>query len=98
MFHDPLIQKAWEVRDQAEQFPSEVLLEAAVWLEEKFHRTPRKEIAAALALQYFILALRRAQASPDTLTTYFSRAQYWQAEAERLPAAQRLLSGALTLN
>ena len=50
MFRDPLIQKAWEVRHQAEHFPVEVLLEAAVWLEEKYRKAPSKEGASALAL------------------------------------------------
>jgi hypothetical protein len=42
MFRDPLIRKAWEVPHQAEHFSVEVLLEAAVWLEEKYHRQVRR--------------------------------------------------------
>lgn len=98
MFRDPLVQKAWEVRRQAENFPIEVLLEAAVWLEEKYRKTPCKEIAGALALQYLILAMRRAQASPATAKDYFSRAMRWREEASRVVSAQHLLPAPLSLN
>ena len=83
MFRDPLVQNAWEVRHQAERFPIEVLLEAAVWLEEKYRKAPSKEIAGALALQYLILAMRRAQTSPTAAKDYFSWALRWREEAER---------------
>jgi hypothetical protein len=91
MFRDPLIQKAWEVRHQAEHFPLAVLLEAAAWLEERYRKAPSKEVAVALTLQYFVLALRRAQASPTAVKEYFSRALRWREEAARAfpPQLQR---------
>jgi hypothetical protein len=98
MFRDPLIRKAWEVRHQAEHFPVEVLLEAAVWLEEKYHKVPSKEGAVALALQYFILAMRRTQESPTAAKDYFSRALRWREEANRRSWAQRPLPTLLSLN
>jgi hypothetical protein len=98
MFSDPLLQKAWEVRRQAEHFSLEVLLEAAVWLEEKYRQSPSKEIAVALALQYFILAMRRTQKSRTTTKEYFSRAMHWREEAKRTPTARQLLPALFTLN
>jgi hypothetical protein len=98
MFRDPLIQKAWEVRPQAERFPIEVLLEAAVWLEEKYRTAPSKEIAVALALQYFILAMRRAQTSPTAAKDYFARALHWREEADHTFSVQRPLPTRVSLN
>ena len=83
MFRDPLIQKAWEVRQQSEHFPVEVLREAATWLEEQYCKAPSKEMAVALALQYLILAMRRAQTSPTAAKDSFSRALQWRAVTDR---------------
>lgn len=98
MFRDPLIQKAWEVRQQSEHFPIEVLREAATWLEEKYRTAPSKEIAVALALQYFILAMRRAQTSPTAANDSFARALHWREEADRTFSVQRPLSTRVSLN
>jgi len=98
MFRDPLIRKAWEVRHQAQHFPLEVLLEAAVWLEEKYHKAPNKEIAVALALQYFVLAMRQALASPVIAKEYFSRAMRWRGEAARTFPTRRRLPAPLSVN
>jgi hypothetical protein len=98
MFRDPLIRKAWEVRQQAEHFPVEVLLEAAVWLEEKYHKAPSKEGAVALALQYFILAMHWTQESPPAAKDYFVRALHWREEADRTFSVQRPLLTRLSLN
>ena len=98
MFRDPLVRKAWEVRRQAERFPVEVLLETAVWLEEKYHGTPSKEIAIALALQYFILAMRQTLASPVMAKEYFSRALRWREEAARAFPTRRRLPAPVNLN
>ncbi|NOT53877.1 MAG: hypothetical protein HOP18_04660 [Deltaproteobacteria bacterium] len=98
MFRDPLIQKAWEVRQQSEHFPIAVLQEAATWLEEKYHAAPSKEIAVALALQYLILAMRQAQASPTAAKDSFARALRWREEADLMASAQRLVPSWLSLN
>jgi hypothetical protein len=98
MFRDSLVQKAWEVRYQAERFPIEVLLEAAVWLEEKYRKAPSKEVAGALALQYLILAMRRAQTSPTAAKDYFAQALHWREEADHMFSAQRPLPTRLSLN
>lgn len=98
MFRDPLVRKAWEVRHQAERFPLDVLLEAAAWLEEKYRKSPSQEIAAALALQYFVLAMRQASASPTFAKEYFSRALRWRTEAADSFPLQRCLPAPLSLN
>jgi hypothetical protein len=98
MFRDPLVQKAWEIRQQAEHFPIEVLREAATWLEEKYRKAPNKEIAIALVLQYLVLAMRQVQTSPTTAKDYFSRALHWREEADRAFSVQRPLPTRLSLN
>lgn len=98
MFRDPLIQKAWEVRQQSEHFPIEVLREAAAWLEEKYRTAPSKKIAVALALQYLILAMRRAQTSPTAAKDYFTRALHWREEADLTCSAQCPVPTWLSLN
>ena len=98
MFRDSLVQKAWEIRRQAEHFPMEVLLEAATWLEEKYRKTPSKEIAVALTLQYLVLAMRRAQASPIAAKKYFSRAMRWREKALCVLPARQLPFALLSLN
>jgi hypothetical protein len=55
---DTFIQKAWELYQHTVRFPVETILTAAVWLEEKYRKTPGEKIAMAIALHYLILALR----------------------------------------
>jgi hypothetical protein len=98
MFRDPLIRKAWEIRQQSERFPIEVRREAATWLEEKYRTAPSKEIAVALALQYLMLAMRRAQTSPTAAQDSFARALHWREEADHTFSAQRPLPTRLSLN
>ena len=98
MFRDPLIQKAWDLRRQAEGFPVEVLLKAAAWLEEKYRKEPRKDLAVALVLQYLILAMRRTQTSPTAAQEYFSRALYWHGQANDVLSAYSHSRGLLSVN
>jgi|GEM_PF-2096480 len=98
MFRDPLIQKAWDLRCHAENYPLEVLLEAAAWLEEKYRQAPRKDIAGALALQFLILAMRRAQTSTTTAKEYFSRALHWRERMNTRLSAYPHLRGLLSIN
>jgi len=93
MFRNPLIQKAWDLRRQAEGFPVEVLLKAAAWLEEKYRKEPRKDLAVALVLQYLILAMRRTQTSPTAAKEYFSRALHWREKADHMRAVRSHLRG-----
>ena len=98
MFRDPLIQKAWDLRRQAGGFPVEVLLKAAAWLEEKYRKEPRKDLAVALVLQYLILAMRRTQTSPTAAKEYFSRALHWREKADHMRAVHSHLRGLSSIN
>ena len=98
MFRNPLIQKAWDLRRHAEGFPVEMLLEAAAWLEEKYRKEPRKDLAVALVLQYLILAMRRTQTSPTAAKEYFSRALYWREKADHMRAVHSHLRGLSSIN
>jgi hypothetical protein len=55
---DSLIQRAWDLYQHTAGWPRETILTAAVWLEEKYRKTPRQRIALAIAIHYLILALR----------------------------------------
>jgi len=83
MFRDPLVQKAWEMREQAECFPIEVILKATFWLEERYQQTPEAQTAIAIALQYMVLAMRRAHTSPMLAREYLARALLWRDDAAR---------------
>ena len=98
MFRDPLVQKAWEVRQQAEHFPTEVPQEASTWLEEQYRKALSEEIAIALVLQYLVLAMRRIPTSPTAAKDYFSRALHWREEAKRTFSAPCPLPTRLSLN
>lgn len=93
MFRDPLIQKAWDLRRHAEGFPVAMLLEAAAWLEQKYHKEPSKDLAVALVLQYLILAMRRTQTSPTVTKEYLSRALHWREKVDHVRAVHSHLRG-----
>lgn len=98
MFRDSLIQKAWEIRHQAECFPVEIILKATLWLEEKYRQSPQVETATAIALQYLVLAMRRAQTSPAQAKEYLSHALHWREAAETCFTLERQSSASLNLN
>ena len=80
MFRDPYVQKAWELRPYAQRVPFEVLVQAVAWLEDRFLQMPCVETANAIALQYFILAMRRDLPSLDIARSYFQLAMRWRKE------------------
>jgi len=82
MVRDPLVQKAWELRQHAECFPVEIMLKATAWLEEKHQQALQAETAIAIALQYMVLAMRRVHPNPTLAKKYFSRARHWREEAQ----------------
>jgi hypothetical protein len=93
MFRDPLVRKAWELCRQTAHCPMEIILEATVWLEEKYKRTPHGNTALVIALQYLLLAMRHELRSRPTLAKeYFSRAVRWREEATRLMGEHNTLS------
>jgi hypothetical protein len=93
MFRDPLVRKAWELCRQTAQCPLAVILEATVWLEEKYTRTPHSNTAIVIALQYLLLAMRHELRSRPTIAKeYFSRAVHWREEAIRLMSEHNTLA------
>lgn len=84
VFRDPFVQKAWELCQQTTHCSLEVILEATMWLEEKYAQTPYELLARNIALQYLILAMRRElRATPVRAKEYFARALHWREEASR---------------
>jgi hypothetical protein len=84
MFRDPLVRKAWELCHQTAHCPIEIILEATVWLEEKYQQAPQGNTAIVIALQYLLLAMRRdLRRNPELAKEYFSRAVRWREEAAR---------------
>ncbi|MBI4490491.1 MAG: hypothetical protein HY694_15515 [Deltaproteobacteria bacterium] len=90
MVHDPLLQKAWEIRHQTECFPVETILKATVWLVEKHEEAPQWKTAIAIVVQYLVLGMR--QESQGIAKVYFSQALRWREEAGRLFNEQKLLT------
>ncbi len=85
MFRNPLVQRAWKIRQKADGFPSKTILKAALWLEGKHQSAPHWRTAAALALHYLVLAMHRElRPHPEQAWRYFSRALRWDEEAWRL--------------
>lgn len=84
MVRDSLVQQAREIRKRTAHFPLDVLLAATIWLEQHHHRIPGSRTAIALALQYFVLAMRpELRDCPDLARDYLSRVARWQEEAAR---------------
>ncbi len=84
VFRDPFVQKAWELCQQTTHCSLEAILEATMWLEEKYAQTLYELLARNIALQYLILAMRRElRATPVRAKEYFARALHWREEASR---------------
>jgi len=84
MFRDPLVKKAWELCQTTAQCPFEVILEATVWLEEHYQRTPHVNTALMISLHYLVLAMRQElRTKPLVAKNYFSRSIHWREEAGR---------------
>lgn len=99
MFRDPFVRKAWELCQQTTHWPLEVILEATMWLEEKYAQAPHALLANNVALQYLILAMRRElRATPVMAKEYFTRALRWREEASRWASAPGLLVAAQSRN
>jgi hypothetical protein len=79
---DSLIQRAWDLYQHTAGWPRETILTAAVWLEEKYRKTPRQRIALAIAIHYLILALRDDTSLDSALAReYCGRAARWRTQA-----------------
>ena len=64
MFRDPFIAEAWQLRHQANLVPFQVFLSAAVWLEERYQRSP----SAQTARSYAAHAVRRRERAGEPFT------------------------------
>lgn len=82
--HHSWMRQAREIRQRTAHFPLDVLLAAAAWLERRHRLTPGPRTATALALQYFVLAMRpELRDCPDIVKNYLSRVMQWREEATR---------------
>jgi hypothetical protein len=93
MFRDPLIRKAWALCKETEQCPTEIILKATIWLEEKYQQAPDSNTAAVIALHYLMLTMRQdPRITADIAKDYFSRAARWREEAGRCATQWHLLA------
>jgi hypothetical protein len=84
MAGDLLVRQAREIQQRTAHFPLDVLLAATAWLERHHQLTPGAHSAIALALQYFVLAMRpELHNCPSLGNNYLSRAVQWREEATR---------------
>jgi hypothetical protein len=58
---DCLIRKACELGEKTAHCNVEVILDATLWMEEKYRDVPSGTIAAMIALHYLMLAIRTGQ-------------------------------------
>ncbi len=92
MFRDPLIRKAWTLCKETAQCPTEILLKAAIWLEENYQQTPDGNTAMVIALHYLMLAMRQGPGVTAEITeVYVSRATHWREEAIRCLSTDAVL-------
>ena len=81
MFRDPFIAEAWQLHHQANLVPFHVFLSAAVWLEERYQRSPSAQTARSIAFHYLLLAMRPNLASVHMAEEYAARAVRWRERA-----------------
>jgi len=99
MFRDTLMRKAWALCKQTEQCPTEIILKATIWLEEKYQQAPDSKTAAVIALHYLMLAMRQdPRITAKIAKDYFSRAARWREEAGRCASQRHLLTTAQSRN
>lgn len=84
MARDSLVRQAREIRQRTAHFSLDVLLAATAWLERRHRLAPGSRTTIALALQYFVLAMRpELHDCPDLVRNYLSRVVRWREEATR---------------
>jgi len=69
------------VTSQANLVPFHVFLSAAVWLEERYQRSPSAQTARSIAFHYLLLAMRPNLASVHMAEEYAARAVRWRERA-----------------
>ena len=71
---DFLIRKACELGQKTAHCNVEVIVNATLWMEEKYRDAPNGRIAAMIALHYLMLATRMEyRTNPQTVEEYIAR-------------------------
>lgn len=75
---DSLIRKACELGEKTAHCNVEVILDATLWMEEKYRDVPSGTIAAMIALHYLMLAIRSEyRTKPHAIEEHIARALHW---------------------
>jgi hypothetical protein len=75
---DCLIRKACELGEKTAHCNVEVILDATLWMEEKYRDVPSGTIAAMIALHYLMLAIRSEyRTKPQAIEEHIARALRW---------------------
>ena len=75
---DSLIRKACELGEKTAHCNVEVILNAILWMEEKYRDVPNGKIAAMIALHYLMLAIRSEyRTNPKAVEEHIARALHW---------------------
>lgn len=75
----PLVKKNWVLYQATARFPVETIYKVTAWLEERYHKSPCRKIALAIAVHYLILAIRHEDGMKSQgAQEYCACAVYWQ--------------------
>ena len=75
---DSLIRKACELGEKTAHCNVEDILDATLWMEEKYRDVPSGTIAAMIALHYLMLAIRSEyRTKPQAIEEHIARALRW---------------------
>lgn len=75
---DSLIRKACELGEKTAHCSVEVILNAILWMEEKYRDVPSGKIAAMIALHYLMLAIRSEyRTKPQAVEEHIGHALHW---------------------
>lgn len=75
---ESLIRKACELGEKTAHCSVEMILNATLWMEEKYRHRPSGKIAAMIALHYMMLAIRSEyRTQPETGEEHIAQALHW---------------------
>jgi hypothetical protein len=91
---DFLIRKACELGEKTAHCHVEVILNATLWMEDKYHEVPNGKIAAMIALHYLMLATRSEYLTkPEVIEAHIASALDWWEAASSDPCWNRFAVG-----
>jgi hypothetical protein len=91
---DLLIRKACELGETTAHCNVDVILNATLWMENKYREAPNGKIAAMIALHYLMLATRSEYLTkPEVIEGHIASALYWWEAASGDPCWNRLAVG-----